>query len=207
MEACETCGDGFYSEAGSGYCSPCAAGTFTSPDQASCDVCTAGKISGIAAQECTDCESGKFNNLVGQETCAICDINQGTNSSEGRTFCECNVGFAGITVREELLCIKCPEGGVCDDSGTTLKNLPIKPMKWRTSPKSDFLEDCIFTDACIGNIGNETESVCAVGYEGPLCAVCSNSAKGTGQLTTCEKCDGDATATIAVASLYSLFCL
>ena len=89
LEACEPCGEGFYSITGSGYCSPCEAGTFTLPSQASCGVCAAGKISGLAAKQCTDCESGKFNNLVKQEACLICGENQGTNATEGRTFCEC----------------------------------------------------------------------------------------------------------------------
>ena len=81
-----------------------------------------------------------------------------------------------------------------------MKNLPIEPMKWRSSLNSSFLEDCPFDEACVGNVGNETESVCADGYEGPLCAVCSSSysAKGSGQLTVCEKCDGNATVTIVI---------
>ena len=44
------------------------------------------------------------------------------------------------------------------------------------------------------------KTVCRVGYEGPLCAVCSSSysIQGAGQLSKCKKCDGDATVTIAI---------
>ena len=133
-------------------------------------------------------------------------------SAEGSSSCVCDKGYFmedasgnGTTVGT---CRICPKGAICDEPGVTLENLPIEPMFWRSSNRSDFLEDCIFDAACIGNVRNVTNktetnitaSVCGVGYEGPLCAVCSSSysAQGSGSTLVCEECDGDANLTVAI---------
>ena len=195
--ACE-CNDGFVSKT-------------DSAGEASC-VCEPGFT--LENGFCVSCQAGFYKESISNDPCNSCKklaVKNSvlTDSDVPAVFpssCICSVGeflYPLIPDKNSSFigeCRTCPEGTICDRPGISLNTTPTKPMYWRTSNESAHFENCHFDDACKGNAGNETKTVCRVGYEGPLCAVCSSSysIQGAGQLSKCKKCDGDATATIAI---------
>ena len=90
------------------------------------------------------------------------------------------------------------EGVREDKAGMNVSTLDLKGGYWRTSPASSDVLPCLGEHHCAG--GNETENLCEYGYEGPLCAVCSNgfASVGSGADMHCNVCEGSAFLTIAV---------
>ena len=84
-------------------------------------------------------------------------------------------------------CVACSKQLDCSSSGRTLANLPIKPGGYRFDETTEIVRECIMGErACPG--GNSTgNALCARGYEGPLCAVCSEDFI-LGRGNTCIEC-------------------
>ena len=90
------------------------------------------------------------------------------------------------------------EGVREDKAGMNVTTLDVKPGFWRTSPASSDVMHCLGEHHCAG--GNDPENSCEYGYEGPLCAVCSDgfASVGSGADMHCNVCEGSAFLTIAV---------
>jgi hypothetical protein len=204
LEACITCDDGFYSsDPGSATCLTCAPGKFTNADQTECLLCPAGKISGVASSECAVCEIGKFAENEGSVECKFCndeDVLKGSttagNSTASKSGCICDKGE--YENHETATCEKVMEGVREDKAGMNVTTLDVKPGFWRTSPASSDVMHCLGEHHCAG--GNDPENSCEYGYEGPLCAVCSEgfASVGSGADMHCNVCEGSARLTIAV---------
>ena len=235
VAGCEPCEQGYFlSDPSQIYCSACEKGKSNvnvgSVSVDACVSCVAGTYEneeGSGRSDCILCPSGKSSTTVGASSHLECLNCPGENmfSVEGSSSCVCDKGYFmddDVTVNGTVgkICKLCSKGAVCDEPGVTIEGLPIGPMYWRGSNRSAVLEDCIFDAACVGNLKNgtkntstteynTTESFCEVGYEGPLCAVCSSSysAQGSGTTKTCELCDGDENLTIAIWAFVFFFIL
>ena len=93
------------------------------------------------------------------------------------------------------------EGVREDKAGMNITTLDVKSGFWRTSPNSFEILPCLGEHHCAG--GNETENSCEYGYEGPLCAVCSDgfASVGSGADMHCNVCKGSATQTIMAVGI------
>ena len=179
-------------------CEYCGPGSFANATTNSCNTCPIKTYSTGGTNESLSCPPGFYANELGSIACIPCKMEEEFSYELDR--CSCKTGtFEHFDEDNILVCTVCPVGSRCDRPGISINNLPLEAMYYRISFESFILEVCPFKDACVGNVGRETETVCEVGYEGPLCAVCSSSysAQGAGEELHCEKCDGDATATIA----------
>lgn len=85
--------------------------------------------------------------------------------------CEsCPLGFYSFDENAITSCKSCPSGTVSCYGST----IDLKPGFWRSDLRESRVHECPYGEsACFGGVkaGNET---CRPGYEGPLCAVCSD---------------------------------
>lgn len=90
----DTCGPGYYSQAGASVCSSCPAGAYTNNN-------------GLTV--CSDCASGTYSPTPGSALCSVCDF--GTYSSKIRsTVCNlCNTG-SYTTTKGATACLQCSPG-------------------------------------------------------------------------------------------------
>ena len=98
-------------------------------------------------------------------------------------------------------CIAVFEGMSDSTYGMTVMNMELEPGFWRATRSSEELLPCLNADHCKG--GAEPSETCSEGYEGPMCAVCSEdyAATGSGADLQCKECAGSASATIAIGAL------
>jgi hypothetical protein len=118
-------------------------------------------------------------------------------------------------------CIPCPENS--DDCyGSTII---VSPGYWRINQYAVILEECNYgTLACIGGDGMgvalpsrrlqgsnstfaEYVGTCAIGYEGPLCGVCSANYYFSSTSKTCNTCKGEGLLQLATMILVPLVLL
>ena len=83
-------------------------------------------------------------------------------------------------------CRSCPAEATRCERNT----LVMKPGVWRRLPHSEEIFKCpMGSKSCAG--GEKTgDALCARGYEGPLCAVCSSGYYANSAGTSCEVCSG-----------------
>ena len=80
---------------------------------------------------------------------------------------------AGSYADDEGECKACSKRLDCSATGVALANLKIKPGSYRWSADSEVVRDCrMGARACPGGNGTGA-ALCARGYSGPLCGVCS----------------------------------
>eukprot|EP01113_Clastostelium_recurvatum_P034610 TRINITY_DN4715_c0_g1_i2.p1 TRINITY_DN4715_c0_g1~~TRINITY_DN4715_c0_g1_i2.p1 ORF type:complete len:1762 (+),score=339.09 TRINITY_DN4715_c0_g1_i2:247-5286(+) len=157
-------------------CSPCPAGTHAPhPGTSSCTVCPPGtKANTEGAPSCLQCEAGTYGNSSALVSCTHCRDKSSPN--ENSTVCECVPGY--FSYESGGTCMTCPNGGICE-GGTSLA---ARPGFWRASPGHSSFEACPSPSCQGGHL-----SQCAVGYSGPLCAVCQ---AGYGSHDkSCVRCD------------------
>ena len=96
-----------------------------------------------------------------------------------------------------------------ETKGMTTSLLKLERGYWRTGKDSLNVLPCLSKEHCLG--GTDQGDYCAEGHGGPLCAICKDgfSAVGTGENLACYKCDGSATASVAlgVSVILLLFAL
>jgi hypothetical protein len=92
-----------------------------------------------------------------------------------------------------------PEASRCVGS-----DISLKPGYWRISPLSVTVTTCTLgTTACTG--GNGTgDALCAVGYSGPLCAVCASGFVMNSLYKTCDACVSGKPAAISIVLIVLL---
>ena len=150
-------------------CIPCPAGTANpipgSSDASACAPCLPGShASDVGFAVCALCEPGTFQDEPGASACKICRGGYCPQGSKGPTSCEVGGGLPdaivaidGATDSEACVCkptfydnattgpaqcLPCPSGSECDQSGTTLINLPITRGYYRRSQTSIDVRRC-----------------------------------------------------------------
>lgn len=85
------------------------------------------------------------------------------------------------------VCKQCPDGSSsCYGSSVILKD-----GFWRISQKATSTVECPYADSCRGGAGSGDE-LCSTGYEGPVCAVCSDGYVFRSSTQRCEPCSDSA---------------
>ncbi|XP_078374468.1 uncharacterized protein LOC144658016 [Oculina patagonica] len=184
---------------GKQVCTACPPGGFYSDDV------------GHVAPSCKKCPNGSFVHFdkapgTQSQDCKSCPRGTETDFFAGYRACECLEGFYRTHLFAQ--CYKCVGGLQCTDDYASLR--PGYWWKWRSKTHrrryTVFINNlkaslpalgaddvrypytiptpyqCPREESCIGGL----DSPCEVGYEGPLCAVCSSGYYR--QLKTCEQC-------------------
>jgi len=103
----------------------------------------------------------------------------------------------------------------CEKGG---HELSPKPGYWRFNDNSSHFIKCSYENACLGGIGADSTELefysgkCDLGYEGPLCSLCSND-YGKIDKYRCEQCASTLSFVVAAiklilgfaSSIYSLY--
>ena len=99
---------------------------------------------------------------------------------------------------EQLECLWCPEGTICESEGLTTKTIEMAIGVWRETEYSMKIRQCLSKPACKGGVN--TMQLCAKGHKGPLCGVCRD---GYSQDATrrCKDCKTSRTMTWMIISL------
>ncbi|KAL9960157.1 hypothetical protein ACROYT_G033570 [Oculina patagonica] len=180
-------------------CTTCPPGGFYSDDV------------GHVAPSCKKCPNGSFVHFdkapgTQPQDCKSCPLGTETDFFAGYRACKCLEGFYRTHMFEK--CHKCVIGLRCTDDYASLKSGYW--WKWRSETRKHrytvFIENlkapypalsaddvlypypipshyqCPREESCIGGL----DSSCEVGYEGPLCAVCTSGYYK--QLQTCRRC-------------------
>jgi hypothetical protein len=198
-----------------GECVACPAGTQASPFATTaasrCMRCPVGKFSVTpAASSCDACAPGKYSAQTGMTDCATCTASTAT-SAAGASACTCLESFysVGSSNGSSTLCAPCPTGALCGslDPLRTTDTLRSLPGQWRVAEHKPplFLKCQLNPTACLSTANGS----CAVGYEGPMCGVCSPGYHLSSR--ACELCSGSVNAyllpvlTLILVALVALF--
>jgi hypothetical protein len=147
-----------------------------------------------ASFACLPCALGSYQPHYAQQLCIPCGATQ-TTRSVGSVFgsaCICDDsyyvhGTAGH-IQQQKTCVLCPAGLVCVN-----ETVGVLPGYWRASsiwPGIVVAVKCVASGGSCrgGNSSSEGDALCAPGYEGPICDVCS---AGYGHLGAgCVHCQG-----------------
>jgi len=146
---------------------------------------------------CVPCPDGSYQPAIGQGACIPCDSTEDTSGAAGSlsaAACRCRAGRFRAAP-DDISCTLCGIGMTCDEGVVA-----VAPGYWRHAEANLFVAECPSGNTgCAGGAG-AGDSLCARGYEGPLCSVC---ARGYGKINDiCVKCeDHDASIGIMVAVL------
>jgi hypothetical protein len=188
---CSICAPGtFTSNSSAIECTSCPAGSYQSVSgRTSCQLCPVGTFSSIAAFDCQPCAPRTANPFEGAASCLGCALNAVSNDK--RTTCFCEEGFYSLTpepgsagANAGILCLKCPDGSVCDSVGVSFETLTTKDGWWRQDNSSLEFYRCILPEHCEG--GRESE--CGANREGPVCANCKDGFTSSTGISPCEPC-------------------
>mmetsp|Transcript_57436 Transcript_57436/g.113194 ORF Transcript_57436/g.113194 Transcript_57436/m.113194 type:complete len:737 (-) Transcript_57436:21-2231(-) len=174
-----------------------------------CNACAAGTFSGSQASECQQCLEGTLSATAGGSSCDECSGN--TYSMAGSGVCDRCLRFYYRSLQGT--CEPCPKGSLCPtDGASTQELLRIDKDVWRISAMAVILHSCPFPGACTGGTVF-VEGYCDIGFEGPLCAVCSEGFYFNSDVQGCDEC-GDGvgptnlgSGTSVVLILFLIVCL
>ena len=135
---------------------------------------------------------------------------------------QCPSGSYSFSANPATQCTPCPPNAD-DCSGGTIN---VSPGYWRPSAHSKVFLMCPFPNGCIGGKGSSSNTTtdqrmrmrrltvvdrkyngCAVGYEGPLCGVCSNGYFLNLGMKQCLTCRGNGPSQMATLVLIPFFLL
>ena len=174
------CEAGGFCAVGSSVATSCGSGSFSMATNltsySQCSPCTPGHWCTQGSR--VRCGRNTYNERFGafdQRSCLLCPINSHT-AAEAATHasaCICDVSYVKITTSNaSARCDPCPEGGLCNEPGTTLENLTVQSGYWRTSTNTTLLIRC--PDAAFGNSACQggTGAPCKPALTGAYCRVC-----------------------------------
>ena len=140
-----------------------------------CVACEPGRYAPITAlalfDECIVCPEAYFQPRSGQTSCLKCSVEIGPGLTSIPEASNCTLCVEDHAM-DDGKCYQCPTGTDCSKKGSRIESLHILPGWWRTSLSWELLECPSQELGCVG--GNDTEALCAAGYESYLCAVCSD---------------------------------
>ncbi|GMH92878.1 hypothetical protein TL16_g12477 [Triparma laevis f. inornata] len=194
--SCTTCSEGSYSsdENGPTECLTCQAGTSCPGGSIQATLCRKGRFSNFGATFCTPCPPYTIAPESSASACSACDYNLVANDE--RTECICQQGY--YTGENPKKSLPVPDGVSPNTAGMTTETLDILTGYWRTSSTSTVILRCQSVEHCKGGV--DTGDLCADGYTGPLCAVCTSgyASTGFGESLTCNSCSANSKATVAI---------
>lgn len=182
-----------------GSCDALKPGSIVSSSLTSCE-CPRGAFD--TGSYCQLCPDASYQTLKGQSQCTPCDASRNTRGAIGSTdasACVCKDGFYARVTE----CHVCAAGMVCLN-GT----LSVAKGFWRSLPESfDFIpcDIAVGGDRCTGGMGSGDE-LCGVGYEGPVCKVCSSGFGNIGP-SQCVRCTGKGSDGVTVFVIFILWCV
>ena len=161
---CRLCqaGTEYQDEAGQVACKVviCPAGTFVlqakanSTAHAPCEACEPGTyqpLNGAAVKSCQLCPKGRAQPGRSAQACNSCPVLE-TTLGPGRTRCVCEKEYYRDGGDGNGTCVRCPLALDCDVEGGTLRQLRLKPGKWRPDPNSKRFYDCPDgEEVCVGS--------------------------------------------------------
>ena len=147
----------------------CSGGMYYDAQSGSCAQCPRGTAESISGMrfECLSCEEGTYAPSPGMVGCLPCDV--GTFASESGSS----------------RCIACPSHSQCNPKGI----YRIEAGYWRSQNSSYNMLTCRYGTACPGG-RSSGNALCAVGFEGPRCAVCSQQYT-VDSVAGCKHCSGN----------------
>ena len=180
--------------------------------------CVDGEI--LVGNQCEVCPSGSYSlhydPLQLTNTCAVCPTF--TDGCYGATIIA-SPGYWRIDKRSVIMTL-CPYGKAACRGGSMqavsgLSTAPSEASKSSSnSPSSLFMSSSLSgsaSDTSHADGGSSSSSKgevspegCELGYEGPLCAVCSNAYYFSATTTTCKSCEGAGRGQLAILILVPL---
>ena len=144
---------------------------------------------------CTSCEAGSYqpdsNSLATQ--CIPCELGYFSPEARAANCGACANGQVALKPGS-LECEACPDGAVCKDSSSLI----LKRGMWRPKDRPYSIYECPVSEACLGGSGYDP-ALCAIGYGGVLCAVCSE-----GYVATTDRCANCDSLNTPIATIISL---
>ena len=126
-----------------------------------------------------ECAQDTYQPLINQIYAGAChkcpEFASSLSGSARKSDCRCVEGYYDAINRlEDVVCLPCPFGSVCQTSGSTLSTLPLLPGYWRTSKSSSDLRRCpdassTHTTVC----ANANGFTCKPWTTGPYCSLCN----------------------------------
>eukprot|EP01045_Picozoa_sp_COSAG04_P017207 COSAG04_NODE_1505_length_6506_cov_4.798335_6_plen_385_part_00 len=211
---CEPCGDNEIGTDGVA-CSACPSGTQPDEPHTQCLSCAVGAFSTIGI--CVDCGAGETSN-EDKDGCKDCPLNQLADPPE--LGCRCQRGyynssavrpscFRGAWAKDDAQegaaeCLPCDQlECVADCQGDWLQI----DTGWSPAPAESGTQlpifTCKFPDSCPGGNVSSTDTLCADGYQDPLCGSCEDgfTLKSDG---SCAPCGGTSATSATIVGIVTL---
>jgi hypothetical protein len=157
----------------------------------------------LVDNQCQECPSGQYsfhyNPLQPTKECTACPPN--TDDCYGTTILA-SPGYWRIS-KYSLVMLKCPYGkSACRGGGI---GIPLPAVTGLIRPISFYAPTTVTTAG--SDITADTSEGCAPGYEGPLCAICSDKYYFSSGSSTCVACQGKGQGQLATLILIPLVIL
>ena len=163
--------------------------------------------------ECIFCFKGEIAPNAGSVQCTECDKTAFlTTIGKGGTECVCQESTYRANDANRS-CLKCRSIGLTEcrnKPGSTLSDLKLDAGYWRADSGTVAMTLCPVPKSCNGFARNGSNSSCAAGHHGPLCAVCDLKYTRFGVDSMCEQCPTDFALSVfwtCLASLLAFGCL
>jgi hypothetical protein len=194
-----------------GACQDVKPGSVVPPGGESCE-CPPGTLD--TGAYCDPCAIGSYQPNFAQSSCIPCGVGTQTTLYKGTILqggCFCADGYRSIATADSEICAPCTEGMVCTNG-----EFGIAAGYWQAESSLPETSSEIVVLPCQGAgthgsagrcIGGyeEGDRLCARGYEGPLCMVCSDGYGSIGG--ACAPCNNPGADGFVVFLLGVLACL
>ena len=174
-----------------------------------CYRCPPGRYSYPGMAECLLCRVGEIALNESSVECTKCKVEE-TTDGEGSTKCICGAQTYRANDANGS-CTACSGNSMdCSAPGTTVASLKIEAGYWRADNGTMSLLPCPVPKACNSSARNGSNSSCALGHHGALCAVCELGYTRFGANSLCKECPETLGASIAWSLFFALlaaFCL
>ena len=146
---------------------------------------------------------------ISAAACVACPKNaESPEASPSIRDCVCKEEyFDRAPAADEVECVLCMVGSVCDSIGVTLAALPLKRGYYRTSNASEDLRRCPDYGNASGCVGGQNsdgrDGPCAAWLAGPYCQLCNISDTSryyNAEESACLPCEGDSAAPILIGA-------
>jgi len=194
-----------------GACQDVKPGSVVPPGGESCE-CPPGTLD--TGAYCDPCSVGSYQPNYAQSSCIPCGVGTQTTLNKGTILqggCYCADGYRSISTGSGMVCTRCVQGMVCTNG-----EFGVAAGYWQAPSSLPETSDEIVVlpcesagthsaaARCIGGYA-EGDQLCARGYEGPLCMVCSDGYGSIGG--ACAPCNNPGADGFIVLLLAVLACL
>ncbi|PRP86220.1 mastigoneme-like protein [Planoprotostelium fungivorum] len=156
-------------------CKICPPGTYSNSDNSRhCTVCPVGTYaSQPGTVKCSPCDFATYQPNEKSVSCTSCPTNKRSIDRAAISVdqCVCEEGTYAINSSLTVPCVPCPDGANCT-GGIAVPVAEVGYWNSEVEPTEFFL--CVSELFCPGAGPNCTVNCCNQGYEGDLCAQCSN---------------------------------